>query len=138
MREMSPTSSGDQQSAGCFVFPKNESTYCPHKNSKVSLLPQPVSTPSGTMSDQNLERKPRRLVRVLTLTLIVHLIFIGQLIVAMDQKGLVLPEFGFLFFPHTLLMYFLPPGFDFANDQISYLRLIGKILDAAPASLAYG
>jgi hypothetical protein len=83
-------------------------------------------------------RKHRSPVRVVIYSLIVHLVFILQLTAALARHGLVLRQFGYFFFPHTLLMYFLPPRFSFATDSLDAVRIMGKILDAAPASLLYG
>ena len=90
------------------------------------------------MSANSEDRKPWALKRGITRACLVHLVFIGQLLIAMERKGLVLPEFGVIFFPHALLMYCLPPGFTFSGGPTNVLRLIGKVIDAAPASLLYG
>ena len=84
------------------------------------------------------QRKAWRVLRVLTFTIFIHSIFVAQLVVAMEQQELVLREFAFVFYPHTILMYCLPPAFDPQGGRVDCLRLLGKILDAVPASLAYG
>jgi hypothetical protein len=90
------------------------------------------------VSNNSKKEKLAWFMRSMLVALVVHLIFIGQLIIAMDKKGLLLPEFGVIFFPHAVLMYCLPPAFDFSATSIDYVRLVGKIIDAIPASLLYG
>jgi hypothetical protein len=69
---------------------------------------------------------------------VVHLVFVLQLLAALPKHGLVLHAFGVFFFPHMMLMYCLPPAFDWSSQGTDWWGIVGKIIDAAPASLLYG
>ena len=69
---------------------------------------------------------------------VVHLVFVLQLLAALPKHGLVLHAIGVFFFPHMMLMYCLPPAFDWSSQGTDWWGIVGKIIDAAPASLLYG
>jgi len=56
-------------------------------------------------------KKSVRFVLPLVCTIVIHSIFVVQLLLALPQKGLILPAFAIPFLPQTFLMYFLPPKF---------------------------
>jgi len=60
------------------------------------------------------------------------------MLAALPDHGIVLHSLGFFFLPHMMLMYCLPPRFDWLARGTDWWGLIGKIIDAAPASLLYG
>jgi hypothetical protein len=70
--------------------------------------------------------------------IVVHLVFVLQLLAALPKHGLVLHALGVFFLPHMMLMYCLPPRFDWSSQGIDWWGIVGKIIDAAPASLFYG
>jgi hypothetical protein len=71
-------------------------------------------------------------------TLIIHLIFIYQMLNAIPEKGLIDTNYEVVFFPQTILMYCLPPEMPDFNNPINRWQIAGKIIDAVPASLLYG
>ena len=51
--------------------------------------------------------------------------------------------FGVIYFPHSLLTYFLPPAYPISFQpggvvEVDWLRLSGKLAVAFPASAMYG
>jgi hypothetical protein len=84
------------------------------------------------------KQKSNWVARVIICGLLVHLFFVSQLIVATNRHGLILPEFGVIFFPPALLMSCLPPMDPWGESGLNLLRLTGKIIDALPASFLYG
>ena|ERR1700722_2114348 len=70
--------------------------------------------------------------------LIIHLIFILQMLSAIPEKGLVDTNYEVVFFPHAILMYCLPPEMPDFNGPINHWQIAEKIIDAFPASLLYG
>lgn len=76
--------------------------------------------------------------RTLLCSGVIHLVFIGQMLVAIIHRDLICDAFTYPFFPHAALMYWLPPGDPRLENGISWWRLIAKIIDAFPASLFYG
>jgi hypothetical protein len=76
-------------------------------------------------------------------SVVVHALFCIQAYNAASQGGMVLNEFfGFLFYPHLMLMFFLPPAYpiDLSGGTVvvDWLRFAGKLAVAYPASLLYG
>jgi hypothetical protein len=76
-------------------------------------------------------------------SLVVHTLFCMQAFGAASQGGMVLNDlFIFLFYPHVMLMFFLPPAYpiDLSGGTvvIDWLRFAGKLAVAFPASLLYG
>ena len=71
---------------------------------------------------------------------VVHIVFCLQAIAAARHGGLILNEALLVAFaPHAFLMFFLPPQDPFAvGDHVNWLRFVGKLADAIPASLMYG
>jgi hypothetical protein len=90
------------------------------------------------MNSQQKEGKCSSFACTLLLASVVHVLFIAQLLIALPRKSLVLDQCYAAFLPHLVLMYCLPPSFDFYDGNNSPMRLVGKIIDAAPASLLYG
>jgi hypothetical protein len=81
-------------------------------------------------------------IAVLT-SLAVHAGFCLQAFSAAAEGGMVRsPLFMFLFSPHCMLMFFLPPAYpiDLSGGVVSvdWLLFVGKLLIAYPASLLYG
>ena len=73
----------------------------------------------------------------------IHTVFCVQAYSAVPRGGMVSSDgFMLLFFPHYMLMYFFPPAWplDSSGDIVSvdWLRFVGKLLGAYPASLVYG
>ena len=89
------------------------------------------------MKDLSQQRNFRGLTCTITLAVLIHLAFIAQLIVALPERGLVLPQFAIPLLPHILLMYSFPLRYDFSPGFDSPFRLLAKILAALPASLLY-
>jgi hypothetical protein len=76
-------------------------------------------------------------------SLVVHTLFCIQAYSAASQGGMVLNIFcSFLFYPHVILVFFLPPEYPFnlsgGTVVIDWLRFAGKLVVAYPASLLYG
>lgn len=77
-------------------------------------------------------------------SIVIHFIFCVQAVSVAEQGGMVCNElFMLLFFPHVMLMYFLPPAYPIqhASDGVvvvDWVRFAGKLAIAYPASLAYG
>lgn len=75
-------------------------------------------------------------------SLAVHVLFCGQAYLAARQGGMVLnASFMALFYPHVMLMYFLPPAYPIdlsSGISVDWIRFAGKLLVAYPASLFYG
>jgi hypothetical protein len=78
-------------------------------------------------------------------SLVVHGVFCVQAISVVDQGGMVRADpafFPIFFFPHTLLMYCLPPRYPFSYQgaalHTDWWSFLGKLVVAYPASLAYG
>jgi hypothetical protein len=72
-------------------------------------------------------------------SLAVHAIFILQGLVAMQERGMLCagwPEY--VFYPHAVLMVSLPPGYPFNDPVVSNWKIVGKFVDAYPASFVYG
>ncbi len=67
----------------------------------------------------------------------VHFVFCAQLLIAVPRYGLVLPEFGIVFFPHTLLLYFIGP-YPFHDQSIDWTFVVVNMLVTLPMSLIYG
>jgi hypothetical protein len=82
--------------------------------------------------------KIRFIVMAIGLACIIHIVFISQMLVAVQDKGLILPKYFGVFFPHVMLMYCLPPEMPFSDKGVNYWGVAGKIIDAVPASLLYG
>ena len=58
---------------------------------------------------------------------------------AIPEKGMLSSAWEMvIFLPHVLLMYFLPPGYPFNDQIVNNWKIIGKIVDAFPASILYG
>ncbi len=80
----------------------------------------------------------------LTSAIAVHGFFSIQAIAAAHSGGMLRDDIPyFLFYPHLLLIYFLPPNYPIqtaagGHVTIDWLRFIGKLADAIPASLLYG
>jgi hypothetical protein len=74
-------------------------------------------------------------------SLAVHALFCGQAYLAAGQGGMVLnTSFLVIFYPHVMLMYFLPPAdpIDLSGGiSVDWIRFAGKLLVAYPASLVY-
>jgi hypothetical protein len=70
--------------------------------------------------------------------IVIHLVFVLQLLAALPEHGLVLHAFGVFFLPHMILMYYLPPRFDWLSQGTDWWGVVGKIIDAVPASILYG
>jgi hypothetical protein len=86
----------------------------------------------------NGERKSNWIMQVVIWGLMVHLVFVCQLLIATTRHGLILHSVGMVFLPQAILMYSLPPTDPWGPDGLNLFRLIGKIFDALPASLIYG
>jgi hypothetical protein len=79
-------------------------------------------------------------------SIVFHCVFCIQALSVAHQGGLVRADTAFFpifFFPHTLLMYFLPPSDPFSSYQdgslhIDWWSFVGKLVVAYPASFAYG
>jgi hypothetical protein len=76
-------------------------------------------------------------------SILVHVVFCLQAITVADRGGMVRNTFFMLlYYPHVLLMYFLPPAYPIGNShgvvQVDWLRFAGKLAVAYPASLLYG
>jgi hypothetical protein len=78
-------------------------------------------------------------------SVVIHSVFCIQALSVAHQAGLVRADTAFfpiLFFPHTLLMYFLPPSYPFSEQggvlHIDWWSFAGKLVVAYPASFAYG
>lgn len=69
-------------------------------------------------------------------SVLIHCLFIMQMISALPGHGLIRGEFAVFFLPHTMLMYFFPPKVDWNNFH--WWAVIGKIAVALPASILYG
>jgi hypothetical protein len=74
----------------------------------------------------------------LVLALIIHAIFIRQMLVAIPEGGLISDNYFVVFYPHVLFMYCLPPEDPLSDKGVNYWGVVGKIIDAFPASLLYG
>ncbi|HWD20658.1 MAG TPA: hypothetical protein VHB20_15425 [Verrucomicrobiae bacterium] len=92
----------------------------------------------GTKWLRSIDKMRFRLWLGVWFAVLVHLLFVVQLLMALPDHGLILQAFAAVFMPHAILMYFLPPRFDFLKEGIDWWRLVGKMIDAAPASLFYG
>jgi hypothetical protein len=73
----------------------------------------------------------------------IHSLFCAQAITVAAQGGMVRDAFLMvLFFPHVMLMFFLPPSDPISYNgvlvQVDWLRFAGKLVVAYPASLLYG
>jgi hypothetical protein len=75
-------------------------------------------------------------------SLAVHALFCGQAYLAAGRGGMVLnASFAVLFYPHVMLMYFLPPAYPIdlsGGISVDWIRFAGKLSVAYPASLVYG
>jgi hypothetical protein len=81
----------------------------------------------------------RRFIELLLFwSVIVHALFVWQMVIALSEKTLFAPEFLKVFILHALLIYFLPPAYPILPDGINYWGVIWKAFDAIPASLLYG
>jgi hypothetical protein len=78
------------------------------------------------------------LLSALSWGLLVHVFFVCQLIFAAGRHALILRSLGVIFMPQAILMYSLPPADPWGPNGLDLLRITGKIVDALPASLAYG
>ena len=83
-------------------------------------------------------KKSVRFVLPLVCTIVIHSIFVVQLLLALPRKGLILPAFAIPFLPQTFLMYFLPPKFSWYDKGFDWVGLVGQIIVAMPASFLYG
>jgi len=79
------------------------------------------------------------------ISIFVHVIFCLQAASVADQGGLInssKPLFPIFFFPHTVLVYFLPPCDPFPYHggvlEVDRWCFAGKLAAAYPASLLYG
>jgi len=82
----------------------------------------------------------RRFVGVVILwTCVVHTLFAIQMLYALNFGGLVASEWALaVFFPQLSLDATLPPEYPLDDKVIHTWKLIGKLLDALPASVLYG
>jgi hypothetical protein len=76
-------------------------------------------------------------------SLLIHIVFSLQALSVAEQGGMIRNTlFMLLFYPHVLLMYFLPPakpiGYSGAVVAVDWFRFVGKLAVAYPASLLYG
>ena len=88
---------------------------------------------------QKSNKQFRFLASAILWSLAVHAMFILQAWFAMQERSLIYsgwPEF--VFYPHRILIFFLPPGFPFDDTVVSNWKIVGNIADVYPASLAYG
>ncbi|MGH7954298.1 MAG: hypothetical protein ACREFE_20575 [Limisphaerales bacterium] len=76
---------------------------------------------------------------MLVLAAVIHALFCIQVFMALPG-GMALTGFGLLlFYPHYMLMFFLPPAYPIHdNGIVDYGELWGKLVVAFPASLVYG
>jgi hypothetical protein len=86
-------------------------------------------------------KRPFRIVALAILwTCIVHALFVTRVLIAVPEGGL-MPRSWFdliVFFPQNTLMYCLPPKYPLDEKGIHPWELVGKLLDALPASVLYG
>lgn len=80
---------------------------------------------------------------VLGASLFLHAVFCFQAISAAERGGMVRNAFFMIFyFPHVVLMYFLPPAYPIGQSggvvRVDWLRFTEKLAVAYPASLLYG
>ena len=73
-------------------------------------------------------------------SIVIHAIFCFQAYSAVGDGGMVSnAAFMVLFYPHVMLIYFLPPTYPihFTGDIVSvdWFRVVGKLLVAYPGSL---
>jgi hypothetical protein len=90
-----------------------------------------------------MKRDKRFWLRTVFASIVIHAIFCVQAYSATSEGGMVSnAAFMFLFFPHIMLMYFLPPTYpiDLTGGIVSvdWLRFVGKLFVAYPGSLFYG
>jgi hypothetical protein len=76
-------------------------------------------------------------------SIVIHAIFCVQAYEAAHEGGLIGDGVSmFCFFPHAMLMYFLPPAYPIDQTggiiSVNWVGFAGKLLDAYPASLFYG
>lgn len=80
---------------------------------------------------------------MLVSSLLIHGIFSLQALSVVGQGGMIRNTFFMLlFYPHVLLMFFLPPidpiGYSGGVVVVDWLRFAGKLAVAYPASPLYG
>jgi hypothetical protein len=87
---------------------------------------------------QTTRQAPFRFWLTICAAVVVHFVFVLQLLIALPEQGLVLHQLGVFFLPHMMLMYCLPPRCDWSSQGTDWWGVVGKIIDAVPASLLYG
>ena len=71
-------------------------------------------------------------------SVIIHIVFCIQVFMALPG-GMASGAGLLIFFPHYMLMFFLPPSYPIHDDGVvDYGQVWGKLAVAFPASLAYG
>ncbi len=70
---------------------------------------------------------------------VVHAFFIWRVLLAVPERGMLRFNWEILvFYPQVILMFFLPPGYPFNDEPVNNWKIVGKLVDAFPASLLYG
>lgn len=70
---------------------------------------------------------------------VVHAFFIWRVLLALPERGMFRFDWEILvFYPQVILMFFLPPGYPFNDEVVNNWKIVGKLVDAFPASLLYG
>jgi hypothetical protein len=70
---------------------------------------------------------------------VVHAFFISRVLLAIPERAMLRSGWELIiFYPHTILMISLPPGYPFDDQIVNNWKIVGKIVDAFPASLVYG
>ncbi len=78
------------------------------------------------------------------LAVLFHAIFCWQAVITAKNGGMMANEaFMVIYYPHAILMYFLPPAYPISYPPgggvaVDWLRFAGKLAVAFPASVMYG